>query len=926
MQAIAPVTIADLLAPVQRMRYKLEVYDDVHYRTDFLAGWPRRQLIALPIPTANLTDFPEKVPIVTGSPASIAIGAHCLANGYDIRFTAIDGVTLLPYERESFAVVAGEATGIFWVKSDVAMAGTHIWCYYGNAAAADVSEVVRDTEYVVNGGFDSVVAPWEPYLCTIAIIAGGQGGGGCLELSNAGTTNPVVYQYPTGLSIGITYRISGYVKSGSSGDGGFRVYYGSSYYINATSSGTWVKHSGQFTAAATTNELDAYALGDIVGTRLFDSISIKIFHSTEWSAYEDAQELLADGGLTWGAEETTVLAPATWYDFSSLAGEDYLKSVSLSLGGAGMETAPIAGTWSATIDNPLGIFHPKHPTSFYANLLRVGREVRIWVGGNYGGVDYYWQRLIGFMDAPRFDHGSHTVEIGGMDYMKLLADTELRSPENYWGSDICIPTIATIQTLGAEIYAEGDAMDIAADAANVAGWTILNNAVFTDEAPAGAPSTNVGKLERDVPGTPPYAANDNVGAFTAGSTYVVTFKYARKAGSTAGELTCGLYESGTWTLWGQLSGLTSMAWATASFQFTAGATANGRMKFTLNTEGDPLTYFYIDEISIKEKTGTGFNATYELPSDSCGPYYVTLEQQSGSGSGCLGSGGSGTPMWFADGLNGWYYDEATKVISFNSEKVVDDNDSLLVYYYTTQVPENVVADLMVTAGLYATRAAALADMSYTATGITIDRVWFDAGTTCLAAIQKICERLDYRFWFAYDGQPHFQPAPVAGAVDFDFPDAGDLMDIANFQDISMVRNYIVIEGIEQAMYADTEKTQKSRFVGTEHDDTSITAYLEKTYAITNNLFQDQASVDAMAVALLADYKDPAWYADLQLAFNPVPLELGDTISWVLELEPTDEVGGSGSLEVAMTGIIRDIKINDGISNYKVEVTEPGSGS
>jgi len=98
-----------------------------------LTGWSRRKLFALPVPTANLTDFPVEVPIV----ADADIGAACLASGYDIRFTAADGSTLLPYERESFAVAGGEATGVFWVKSDVAMAGTYIWCYYGNPDAAD---------------------------------------------------------------------------------------------------------------------------------------------------------------------------------------------------------------------------------------------------------------------------------------------------------------------------------------------------------------------------------------------------------------------------------------------------------------------------------------------------------------------------------------------------------------------------------------------------------------------------------------------------------------------------------------------------------------------------------------------------------------------------------------------------------------------
>ena len=103
------------------------------------SAWSSRKLIALPIPTANLTDFPVEVPIV----ADADIGAKCRADGFDLIFVALDEVTKLPYERDPFSVVGGEATGLFWAKSNATTAGTYIWCYYGNAAAADISEVVR---------------------------------------------------------------------------------------------------------------------------------------------------------------------------------------------------------------------------------------------------------------------------------------------------------------------------------------------------------------------------------------------------------------------------------------------------------------------------------------------------------------------------------------------------------------------------------------------------------------------------------------------------------------------------------------------------------------------------------------------------------------------------------------------------------------
>lgn len=97
------------------------------------AAWSSRRQIYLPIPTADLVGFPHKIPII----ADAFIGGQAKADGTDIRFVASDGVTELAYERDSWAVAGGLADAIFWVKSAVVVAGTYIWLYYGNAAAAD---------------------------------------------------------------------------------------------------------------------------------------------------------------------------------------------------------------------------------------------------------------------------------------------------------------------------------------------------------------------------------------------------------------------------------------------------------------------------------------------------------------------------------------------------------------------------------------------------------------------------------------------------------------------------------------------------------------------------------------------------------------------------------------------------------------------
>jgi len=192
-----------------------------------------------------------------------------------------------------------------------------------------------------------------------------------------------------------------------------------------------------------------------------------------------------------------------------IEGKNYLESISVSLGGASMTSNPVAGSWKAIINNENGIFHPKHPTSDYTDYFRAGRRVRISTGATYGGVDYYWQRLIGFMDKPSFK-GIHKISLSGLDYMKRLADYKFRKPDNYWGTSITKATIASQETLGPEEYDLGDAMDIAADDHSIAGTWANTNAAFdaVDDAGGGGGEEHVGSLTlTDVRG---YTLNENI--------------------------------------------------------------------------------------------------------------------------------------------------------------------------------------------------------------------------------------------------------------------------------------------------------------------------------------------------------------------------------------------------------------------------------
>jgi len=88
------------------------------------------------IQTTNLDANQSSFPILIKF-ADTDIGAVSNADGFDIRFTASDGTTLLKYERQSFAIATGTATGIFWVKTDLSTAGTSIYIYYRSTDTAD---------------------------------------------------------------------------------------------------------------------------------------------------------------------------------------------------------------------------------------------------------------------------------------------------------------------------------------------------------------------------------------------------------------------------------------------------------------------------------------------------------------------------------------------------------------------------------------------------------------------------------------------------------------------------------------------------------------------------------------------------------------------------------------------------------------------
>ena len=564
-----------------------------------------------------------------------------------------------------------------------------------------------------------------------------------------------------------------------------------------------------------------------------------------------------------------------WVDVTSLSSTNYLKSMSIKLGGAGMSPDPIAGTWSATIANDSGIFHPVHPTSAYKTLFQIGRKVRISVGRMHNGVPYYWPRLIGYMDAPRYSHGSRTVSLSGCDYSKSLTDTVLRHPGNYFGALATFDSVSSSGVTGAELYDLADAFAVTAIETNsiAAGWTSgESNVVVSSATDSGGGSLYVGKIIRGAATGAAYVHAADIGTVTAGTIYQISFDSKYAVGTSY--CTAQLFQTvdGYLRALGAKKTLSFYGYEETLFQFTAIKTGALEIRFSFSPTSVENDELRVDALTVKKHDPTWFR--YELPmTNNNGPYFVTLD-----GVPCC-SGADSDPGQAIVPIS-WHYDENLRYFYFDQSCTINDGTAnLLIYYYTDQTPEGVIASLLATAGLYATATAALAAMDYTATGIVLRRVFFEAGASALDAVRVVCERCNYRFWFDAGGVPHFKPAPVVGDIAFDFEKFGDLRDLSDFNDLNEIKNRVTIEGAEQDIFNVNAQRTSSRLKGEAADATSIAAYLEKTSAITNQLFEDQDSIDAMCAVLLAAAKDPKLYAELQLFANAVPLEVGDTIRW-----------------------------------------------
>ena len=149
----------------------------------------------------------------------------------------------------------------------------------------------------------------------------------------------------------------------------------------------------------------------------------------------------------------------------------------------------------------------------------------------------------------------------------------------------------------------------------------------------------------------------------------------------------------------------------------------------------------------------------------------------------------------------WTYDWTTNIFLLLRSIIpyYGGINNLVVYYYKQQVPEEVIADILVESGVLREdeRVGWLANSEYvTPTGALIDRVRYSKGTAGLEALRLVAEAVQYRFYFDGDGNPIFRPPPVgSSAVKLI---SVDTITINNRDElVDDVKNHIIVTGEER---------------------------------------------------------------------------------------------------------------------------------
>lgn len=198
------------------------------------------------------------------------------------------------------------------------------------------------------------------------------------------------------------------------------------------------------------------------------------------------------------------------------------------------------------------------------------------------------------------------------------------------------------------------------------------------------------------------------------------------------------------------------------------------------------------------------------------------------------------------------YDWDTNDLIFLYPNIPDysGTDCLRVYYFTSQIVENVVADILVGTGiLHASQRNAWLNNSdlVTPTGQTIDRTKFSYAIKAIKAINLLSEVAIHRFYIDGEGNPVFKPIPDYGDVIIRIND-NEYLSRKKEERFDELYNHIIIEGEKREM---RRKWLSVRVYSSVKDLTSTSAIIRGAitdtggYAATKRGFEWQGEGEAL---------------------------------------------------------------------------------
>lgn len=307
-----------------------------------------------------------------------------------------------------------------------------------------VTDTYASTEMVINGGFDSSVTGWSPSNCTLASVAGGQSGN-CMEMTAASGSSQNAQVTGIAAIIGLSYQLSVYVKSGTSGNEAFKfgIYDGVSWNLSGgTSSGSWTQYSCTVQAKASSINILVAKSTSTLGTMLFDTVSLKpvqgllsISNGKLNFAGGKASKIYGDPGLTYEPVARQTGLVGLFRGFSKMVGG---SAIMFGLGNTSTSTFAKHGFWltSGTL-----LYSREDASAAIANIttadtydlavvLRGAGAYHFIKGGAFGAWTLLWVSSTG-NSTPLYPRVVGYDSLASLDSIRIPTQLWLPTPVAY---------------------------------------------------------------------------------------------------------------------------------------------------------------------------------------------------------------------------------------------------------------------------------------------------------------------------------------------------------------------------------------------------------------------------------------------------------------------------------------------------------------